>query len=158
MGLSLCQLARRREVNLSWSTMAYCPWRRGDCHVTITRIRSLDCTIDCTVNACLSARERTGSSMSLQHLLQLDRERSQPLYQQIAEQIKSQISGGKLPIGTRLPTVRQLASTLGVTRLTVHSSFSELQSGGWVEATVGRGTFVYAAAQPQDLATIRQIT
>ncbi len=98
--------------------------------------------------------------MSLQHLLQLDRQRSQPLYQQIAEQIKAQISDGRLPIGTRLPTVRQLASTLGVTRLTVHSAYSELQSGGWVEATVGRGTFVAASAQPQDLmtATGRQIT
>jgi DNA-binding transcriptional MocR family regulator len=90
--------------------------------------------------------------LSLQGFLQLDRERSQPLYQQIAEQIKVQISDGRLPIGTRLPTVRQLASTLGVTRLTIHSAYSELQSGGWVEATVGRGTFVAATVQPDPFA------
>src|SRR5947207_1937457 len=87
--------------------------------------------------ACQSLAAQTGGNLSLQHLLQLDRQRSQPLYQQIAEQIKTQISDGRLPIGTRLPTVRQLAITLGVTRLTVHSAYSELQSGGWVEATVG---------------------
>ncbi len=90
--------------------------------------------------------------MSLQHLLQLDRARSQPLYRQIAEQIKGQIGDGHLPIGTRLPTVRQLASTLGVTRLTVHNAYSELQAGGWVEATVGRGTFVATSVQPRPLA------
>jgi DNA-binding transcriptional MocR family regulator len=94
-----------------------------------------------------------GGRVSLQHLLHINRERSQPLYQQIAEQIKMQISDGRLPIGTRLPTVRQLANTLGVTRLTVHSAYSELQSGGWVEATVGRGTFVAASAQPEGLMT-----
>lgn len=38
--------------------------------------------------------------------------------------------------------MRQLAQQLGVTRLTVHSAYSELQAGGWIEATVGRGTFV----------------
>src|SRR5262249_50983652 len=38
-------------------------------------------------------------------------------------------------------------------RLTIHSAYSELQSGGWVEATVGRGTFVAAqAATPSALA------
>ena len=63
--------------------------------------------------------------MALQNLLQLDRARSQPLYRQIAEQIKVQINDGRLPVGTRLPTVRQLAVTLGVTRLTVHNAYSE---------------------------------
>jgi 2-aminoadipate transaminase len=29
-----------------------------------------------------------------------------------------------------------------VTRLTIHSAYAELQAGGWIEATVGRGTFV----------------
>ncbi len=40
--------------------------------------------------------------------------------------------------------MRELARQLGVTRLTIHSAYSELQAGGWVEATVGRGTFVAA--------------
>lgn len=74
--------------------------------------------------------------------LTLDRDKKRSLYQQIAEQIKSQISRGYLPTGARLPTVRQLAEEVGVTRLTVHNAYNELQAEGWVESVVGRGTFV----------------
>lgn len=74
--------------------------------------------------------------------LKLDRAARMALYQQIAEQLKAHISDGRLPAGARLPTVRQLASDLGVTRLTVQNAYTELQSAGWVESTVGRGTYV----------------
>ncbi|MHB8627701.1 MAG: MocR-like pyridoxine biosynthesis transcription factor PdxR [Aggregatilineales bacterium] len=89
--------------------------------------------------------------MSFSELLQVNRQRQQPLYQQIAEQIRVQIGAGRLPAGTQLPTVRQLAGMLGVTRVTAQNAYSELQSGGWVESTVGRGTFVSAASQIEEL-------
>jgi DNA-binding transcriptional MocR family regulator len=73
---------------------------------------------------------------------ELDRSSREPLYRQLAGSVQQRIRSGALPPGTRLPTVRQLAQQLGVTRLTVHSAYGELQSGGWIEATVGRGTFV----------------
>jgi DNA-binding transcriptional MocR family regulator len=84
--------------------------------------------------------------MSLQ--LELDRASRVPIYQQVAGQIKELIGAGKLPGGSRLPTIRRLAEQLGVTRLTVQTAYAELQSGGWIEATVGRGTFVGAQPQP----------
>ena len=74
--------------------------------------------------------------------IELNRASAQPLYMQLAHNIQRRIRSGALPAGARLPTVRELARQLGVTRLTIHSAYSELQSGGWVEATVGRGTFV----------------
>ncbi len=77
--------------------------------------------------------------------LTLDRTSGLALYRQIAEQIKNQIADGRLPAGARLPTVRQLAETAGVSRLTVQNAYGELQSGGWIEATVGRGAFVSGA-------------
>ena len=83
--------------------------------------------------------------------IELDRKSKQPLYQQIAEQIKTQISDGRLPAGARLPTIRQLAADLKVTRLTVQNVYHELQAGGWIEATVGRGTFVSQSVQPYTL-------
>ncbi len=89
--------------------------------------------------------------MSFAELLQVNRQRQQPLYQQIAEQIRVQIGAGRLPAGTQLPTVRQLAGMLGITRVTAQNAYSELQSGGWVESTVGRGTFVSAASQIESL-------
>ena len=83
--------------------------------------------------------------------VQLDRQADKALYQQIVQQIKSRINRGLLSPGTKLPTVRQLAADLGVTRLTVHNAYSELQAEGWIEATVGRGTFVSTSVRPQEL-------
>jgi DNA-binding transcriptional MocR family regulator len=73
---------------------------------------------------------------------QLDRANPVALYQQISEQLKARISDGRLPAGSRLPTVRQLAEDLGVTRLTIQNAYAELQTAGWIESTVGRGTYV----------------
>src|SRR5947209_20613201 len=91
--------------------------------------------------------------MTFIQTMQIDRGRSQPLYRQIAEQIRVQIGAGRLPTGTQLPTVRQLADMLGVTRVTAQNAYSELQSEGWIESTVGRGTFVIASAQDRELLT-----
>ena len=85
--------------------------------------------------------------MSLQ--LSLDRNNGSTLYRQIAEQIKDRICDGRLPSGAQLPTIRQLAETLKVTRLTVQNAYAELQSNGWIEATVGRGTFVADGVRPR---------
>lgn len=79
----------------------------------------------------------------------LNRASGTPIYRQIGDQLKAAIAEGKLPAGAQLPTVRQLAAELSVTRLTVQTAYAELQSGGWIEATVGRGTFVSAQAAVQ---------
>ena len=60
---------------------------------------------------------------------ELDRASREPLYRQLATSLQQRIRSGALPPRTRLPTVRQLAQQLGVTRLTVHSAYAELQSG-----------------------------
>ncbi|MEM6281304.1 MAG: PLP-dependent aminotransferase family protein [Chloroflexota bacterium] len=74
--------------------------------------------------------------------LNINRRAGQPLYRQIAEQIRTQIREGRLPVGTKLPPIRTLAADFGVTRPTVESAYDELRADGWVETTVGRGTFV----------------
>ncbi len=66
----------------------------------------------------------------------------QPAYKQIAEQIKTRICDGRLLSGTRLPPVRRLADTLGVSYLTVHNAYRELQAQNLVTSVVGRGTVV----------------
>jgi DNA-binding transcriptional MocR family regulator len=71
-----------------------------------------------------------------------DTQKQKPLYRQIAEGIISQIESGTLPAGSRLPTVRELAEQLSVTRVTAHNAYNELRARGWIDATVGRGTFV----------------
>ena len=59
-------------------------------------------------------------------IIEVDRASRAPIYQQVAGQIKQQICTGQLPAGTRLPTIRQLAQQLGVTRLTVQTAYAEL--------------------------------
>jgi len=81
----------------------------------------------------------------------INREDTRPIYQQIVAHIKQMISSGRLPPGTRLPSVRHMAQDLNVNRLTVHNAYSELQATGWVESTVGRGTFVLKPAQASTL-------
>ena len=66
----------------------------------------------------------------------------QPVYQQIAAHFRAEIEAGRLGAGDRLPTIRELARTLGVNRDTVALAYDELSRTGFIEATVGRGTFV----------------
>ena len=68
------------------------------------------------------------------------------VYRQIAAEIVCRIEDGALPRGSRLPTVRELSESLSITRVTAHKAYAELQASGWIESTVGRGTFVAAAA------------
>jgi DNA-binding transcriptional MocR family regulator len=81
----------------------------------------------------------------------LERDGDVPLYRQVADHLHALIRDGALAPGTRLPTIRQLAQELHLTRLTVHSAYSELQALGLIESVVGRGTFV-AATRPPSLA------
>lgn len=84
------------------------------------------------------------------HLV-IDREAAQPLYAQIAAQIRQAIRAGELPIETRLPSIRTLAQQAGVTRLTVETAYNDLIADGWLITRAGLGTFVAAAAQPDAL-------
>jgi 2-aminoadipate transaminase len=81
--------------------------------------------------------------------LSISRESDAPLYRQIVDQIADLIHHGVLAAGTRLPTIRELASEAGLTRLTVQSAYQELQAQGLIESFVGRGTFVSESLQPR---------
>ncbi len=82
--------------------------------------------------------------------IRTDRGADKPLYLQIAGSISRLIASGVLGAGERLPTVRELARQLKVTRVTVHNAYSHLQAEALVESTVGRGTFVSGAAAGQE--------
>ena len=86
----------------------------------------------------------------MQLQLTIDRSADTAIYKQISGQVIEHIEEGELPRGSRLPTVRDLAEQLSVTRVTVHNAYSDLQAEGWIEATVGRGTFVMGPPIPQD--------
>jgi DNA-binding transcriptional regulator YhcF (GntR family) len=63
-------------------------------------------------------------------------------WRQIHHQLTHLISGGTLPPGTRLPTIRQLARDLGVAAGTVARAYRELESAQLVATARGKGTAV----------------
>ncbi|MFC3705196.1 FadR/GntR family transcriptional regulator [Devosia honganensis] len=64
------------------------------------------------------------------------------LYIQIADQIRDQILGGAMAPGRQLPSERDLALGLGVSRPTVREALIALEVAGLVEVRVGVGAFV----------------
>lgn len=64
------------------------------------------------------------------------------LYIQIADQIRDQINAGAVPAGRQLPSERDLAQSLGVSRPTVREALIALEVAGLVEVRVGVGAFV----------------
>jgi DNA-binding transcriptional MocR family regulator len=69
-------------------------------------------------------------------------ERPGPRYLAIAEALADDVGAGRLRPGTRLPTHRDLADTLGVTIGTVSRGYAEAAQRGLIAGEVGRGTFV----------------
>jgi len=65
-----------------------------------------------------------------------------PLYQQVADEIKSLIARGELQEGLTLPPVRQVASDLGVNLNTVAQAYRELKKDGLVRVRHGSGAVV----------------
>jgi GntR family transcriptional regulator len=68
-----------------------------------------------------------------------------PLYAQIERAIRVAIATGRLKLGGRLPTVRQLAVELRVNANTVAKVYGELEHAGVLETRRGVGTFVRAS-------------
>ena len=65
-----------------------------------------------------------------------------PLYQQIIDGLKRDISEGRLPAGAPLPSFRQLAEQLMVSLITVKRAYEELEREGIIFRRQGLGTFV----------------
>lgn len=68
-----------------------------------------------------------------------------PIYEQLMEQIKSQIIQSTLTEGEGLPSVRKLAGELRISALTVKKAYDKLEEEGFVTTIHGKGTFVTAS-------------
>ena len=67
-----------------------------------------------------------------------------PIYQQIAEQLKTDILGGKLKEGEYLPSIRGLAKELKISVITTMKAYELLEAEGLVTAAPGKGFYVNA--------------
>ena len=76
--------------------------------------------------------------------MQLQAVESKRLYRQIADQLRALIGRGELPVGSRLPPERDLATQLGVSRPSVREALIALEVEGIVEVRMGSGIYVTA--------------
>ena len=67
-----------------------------------------------------------------------------PIYEQIVEQIKTQIRDGSLQEGDPLPSVRSLAGTLKISALTVKKAYDTLETQGFSATVHGKGSYITA--------------
>lgn len=74
--------------------------------------------------------------------IKLSPEDGRAIYLQLADEILVLIKNGQLKTGQKLPATREVANLLHINRITVSKAFEELQTQGWLESFVGRGTFV----------------
>ena len=65
-----------------------------------------------------------------------------PIYEQLAEQVKSQILSGVLAENEVLPSVRTLSASLKISALTVKKAYDKLEEDGFVVTVHGKGTYV----------------
>lgn len=84
---------------------------------------------------------KTTSTLDL-GLVRLDRRKSVPLATQLYGSLRMAIQSGQLARGFRLPSTRDLALQLSVSRTTVISAFDQLVAEGYLTSVVGQGTHV----------------
>jgi len=78
----------------------------------------------------------------------VDRAGQAPLAVQISAQLEAAVTGGVLHAGDRLPSSRDLAATLGVSRTVVTNAYARLFAEGWLEGRHGSGTYVADVTSP----------
>jgi DNA-binding transcriptional regulator YhcF (GntR family) len=75
-------------------------------------------------------------------ILQIDPGAAVPPYEQLRAQVTAMAASGALPVGTRLPSIRQLAGDLGLAAGTVARAYRELEQAGVIVTRGRHGTHV----------------
>ncbi|GHF77922.1 DNA-binding transcriptional regulator YhcF (GntR family) [Amycolatopsis bartoniae] len=75
-------------------------------------------------------------------IVRVDPESAMPPYEQVRSSLAEQINDGRLAVGTRLPTVRQLAADVGIAPNTIARAYRELEEAGLIETRGRAGSFV----------------
>jgi len=75
-------------------------------------------------------------------LIRIDPSSAEPLFEQVGQQVRALVARGDLPVGTRLPSARDLAASLDVNLHTVLHAYQDLRDDGVIELRRGRGAVV----------------
>lgn len=75
-------------------------------------------------------------------MFQLDFRDHRPIYEQIKEKLKELIISGALAEGEKIPSVRELASSLAINPNTIQKAYKDLESDGYIYSVRAKGSFV----------------
>ena len=75
-------------------------------------------------------------------MIHLDYRDARPIYSQIVDNVRGQITAEILEAGDKLPSVRELASQLAINPNTIQRAYRELEMAGWIATVPGKGCFV----------------
>ena len=89
-------------------------------------------------------------------MVHLDYRDARPIYLQIVDGYRAQISAGVLQAGEKLPSVRELAGELSINPNTIQRAYRQLEALGWITTVPGKGCFVsglpeYALEEQKEL-------
>ncbi len=82
------------------------------------------------------------------NLITIDRRTSKPVRQQIYEEFRNRVLRNQVHSGQAVPSTRQLARDLRISRLPVLDAYAQLIAEGYFETRIGSGTFISASLQP----------
>lgn len=71
----------------------------------------------------------------------------EPIYRQIADQVRRLVASGQMQAGDALPSVRDMAGAHAINPMTVSRAYSQLESEGVLERLRGKGMVVAASAR-----------
>ena len=91
-------------------------------------------------------------------MVHLDYRDVRPIYTQIIDSFKEQITAGILRTGDKLPSVRELAVQLAINPNTIQRSYRALESEGWIVTVPGKGCFVSANSSCQEQEQKKQLS
>lgn len=99
---------------------------------------------------------RAGNSFAASSIpMHIDHNAGPPLFQQVANALRSAVKNGVIHPDSRLPPTRDLARQLGLGRNTIVDAYAELAADGWLVSKGRQGTFVLA---PKKLKGVHPVT
>lgn len=96
----------------------------------------------CVIDSNMADSVVPGTQDGSQAMFAIDGNDPTPLYAQLERAIRVAIATGRLGVGDKLPTVRQLAVDLKINANTVAKVYGELERSGVLETRRGVGTFI----------------
>jgi GntR family transcriptional regulator len=88
----------------------------------------------------------------------VNKDSSVPIYSQVERIVMDLIDSGRLSAGQRAPSEREIAETLGISRMTARAAMSNLVADGYLYSVPGKGTFVSNPKMRQELLELTSFT